>query len=124
MNFTHKFDESRGICTIAVNGIVKRPDDSVTLQRFALDFDKETGCRRFLYDMRKADFVGGTMDVYKTGSFPADTNHKQKRQKIALVFKEVTEEDRFMETVAINRGYQIRIFDQNGMNDAVEWLTA
>ena len=123
MQFAQKLDDSSGICTITVTGMVKRPDDSAILQQFALDFDNETGCRRFLFDMRNADFVGGTMDVYKTGSFTADTNHTQIRQKMALVYKDITEEHKFMETVAVNRGYQLRVFDKNGMNDAIEWLT-
>ena len=123
MNFTHELDESSGVCTITVTGIVKRPDDSVILQQFALDLENKMDCLRFLFNMTKADFVGGTMDVYKTGSFTADTNHTQIRQKMALVYKDITEEHKFMETVAVNRGYQLRVFDKNGMNDAIEWLT-
>lgn len=124
MHFTHELDESSGICKITVNGTVKRPDDSLILQQFALDFDKVKGYQKFLFDMRKAEFIGGTMDVYKTGTFPADTDRRQTREKMALVYAEVTDEHKFMETVAVNRGYQLRVFGHNGMNDAIEWLTS
>lgn len=123
MKFTHVFDESSGVCTITVTGDVKRPDDSQILQQFAFEFDKKKGCRKFMFDMTKAEITGGIMEAYNTGTFQADTNHKQIWQKMALVYAEVTDEHKFMETVAVNRGYNIRVFDQFDVDTAIRWLT-
>lgn len=123
MEFTHDFDESSGICTITVTGTVKRPEDSQILQQFAYYFDKDQCCRKFLFDMTEAMITGGTMEAYNTGAFQADTEKKQIWQKMALVYAEVTEEHKFMETVAVNRGYFLRVFNQCDKEDAIRWLT-
>lgn len=123
MEYTSVFDEASGICTVTVTGKVKRPVDSQILQQFAHDYDKDKGCRKFLFNMTKAEVIGGTIDAYNTGSFMADSDHKQIWQKMALVYTEVTNEHKFMETVALNRGYNLRVFGQSDMDNAIQWLT-
>ena len=39
---------------------------------------------------------------------------------IALVYSEILEDHKFMEDVLVNRGYQVRIFDD--INKAFKWL--
>jgi len=120
MEYTTEFNETDGICTVRVTGIHKRPDDSVILQQFARDFGDERGCQRFLFDMTQADIVGGTTNTYLVGTVPVDPDRRQTRQKISLVYSGSITIHKFMETVAVNRGYQLRVFDR--MDNAVEWL--
>jgi hypothetical protein len=120
MEYTTEFDEAKEICTVHVTGLHKRPEDSLTLQQLARDIGDEHGCQRFLFDMTQAEIIAQTIDTYKTGTVPVDSNHKQARQKIALVYAGNLAEHNFMETVAVNRGYQLRVFDK--MDKALEWI--
>ncbi len=70
--------------------------------------------------MREATIVGGTVDTFETGTVPADTNHRQGAQTIALVYSGDLSAHKFMETVAVNRGYNVRVFDD--ADEAREWL--
>jgi hypothetical protein len=40
--------------------------------------------------------------------------------KLAIVYAEITEQERFFEDVAVNRGYRLRVFDDK--KKALEWL--
>jgi hypothetical protein len=120
MEYTTEFDEAKEICTVRVKGRHKRPEDSLVLQQLARDIGDEQGYQRFLFDMTQAEIITGTMDTFKTGTVPVDSDHKQKRQKIALVYAGDLNEQEFMATVAVNRGYQLRVFDT--MDKALKWL--
>jgi hypothetical protein len=120
MEYKFHFDEGSGICTVLVTGRHNRPQDSLTLQKFARDFGHERGCHLFLFDMTKAEIHGGTMETYKTGTVPVDPDFMQIRQRIALLYSTNMNKHIFMENVAINRGYQVRVFDK--MDKAIEWL--
>ena len=122
MEYTAHYDADRGICTVHVTGRHKRPDDSEELQRFARDFGSEHGCRRFLFDMTQAEILGNTMDMFRTGMVRADTDHRQRTQRIALLYAADAADQRFLETVALNRGYSVRVF--NHIDKAMAWLTA
>jgi len=120
MEYSTEFDESKGICTVRVTGRHERPQDSAVLQQFARDFGEECGCQKFLFDMRQAEITGGTMDIFETGTVPVDPDRRQTQQKIALLYTSNLSDHKFMETVAVNRGYQIRVFDE--MDKALGWL--
>ncbi len=122
MEYTTEYDEISKICTVLVTGTHKRPEDAITLQQFARSFGEEHGCKRFLFDMRKAEIIGGTGEAFETGTVPDDKNYKQIEQKISLVYSENLADHKFMENVAVNRGYQLRVFEQIGK--AIEWLKA
>ena len=51
---------------------------------------------------------------------PVDTDKKMMRLKIALLFAGDMEDHKFMENVAYNRGYQVRVFDNR--DQAMAWL--
>jgi hypothetical protein len=121
MEYTTEFDEAKGICTVCVTGRHKRPYDSLVLQRFARDFSSERECQRFLFDMTQAEIIGGAIETFKSGTVPLDVDHSQKRQKIALVYSGDIANHKFMETVAVDRGYNLQVFNQ--LDKAVEWLT-
>ena len=120
MEYIPEFDETNGICRIRVTGKHKRPHDSRILQQFARDFGKERNCQRFLFDFRHARTTGGTMDAYEAGTVPVDPDHQLARTKFALLFSGDLEIHKFMEDVAVNRGYKVRVFDDR--EQAMAWL--
>ena len=120
MNYTVDFDEISGICTLRITGQHKRPQDSMILQQFTRDFSEEHDCKLFILDMTQAEFIGGTMDIFKAGTFPDDKNHRQISHKYALIYSEILDDHRFLENVSVNRGYQVRLFTD--IDEAIEWL--
>jgi len=120
MEYTVEFDEANEICTVHVTGKHKRPEDSLALQKLARDIGDEQGCQQFLFDMTQAEIIASTMDTFVTGTVPIDTDHRQLQQRIALVYSGDLSDHRFMETVAVNRGYQLRVFDK--MDEALDWI--
>ena len=122
MKHTTEFDTESGICTVFVTGILKRPDDSIKLQRFAREFGSKNNCNLFLFDLRKAEINGSLLDTYTAATVPEDVDKSQVKQKIALVYNDkITEEEKFLENVAVNRGYNLRVFNQ--LEEAMKWLT-
>ena len=120
MEYTTEFDEAEEICIVRVKGQHKRPEDSLILQQLARDIEDEQGYQRFLFDMRQAEIRASNFDTFTTGTVPIDPDRRQTRQRIALVYVCLLAVHKFMETVAVNRGYQLKVFDQ--MDEALAWL--
>ena len=120
MEYTVGFDEDGEICTVQVTGRLKRPDDSLILQQLARDIGIKQNYLRFLFDMTQAEIIGGINEAYKAGTVPVDPDRQQVRQRIALVYAGDLANHRFMETVAVNRGYLLRVFDN--LDLALDWL--
>ena len=91
------------------------------LQEFARDFGAENDCGRFIFDLREAMILGGTFGAYQAGRVPSDAHHGQRAQMIALVYAGDLSEHKFLETVAVNRGYNVRVFDD--LDAARAWMT-
>ena len=120
MEYTSEHDEDTGICTVQVSGRHKRPEDSLALQQLARELGQQHGCQKFLFDMRQAEIIGGIMDIYEIGTVPVDTDHSQHWQRIALLYAGDLTDHKFLETVATNRWYQLRVF--NIKEEAIAWL--
>ncbi len=79
----------------------------------------EKKCTKCIVDYRNADFSAETLptiersDFYKTQNIP-------KSITLAAVFKEQSNDARFLETVLRNRGWAIRIFTD--FDKAMEWI--
>lgn len=121
MNYSLDHDEDMDICFIRVYGENKRPDDSMELQRVARDYKAETGCSKYLFDMREAIIIGDIFAAYYTATAPLAFGMKQYEYRIALVYTGNLHEHKFMELVAQNRGYQLKVFED--YEHAVGWLT-
>jgi hypothetical protein len=122
MKYTTEFDGVNGICIIRVKGKLRRPDDSITLQKFVRNFYIEQGCCRFLIDMRQAQIIGGKEDTFSIGTIPVDTDLKMKTtpHKVALVYSSTNVNEIFLENVAVSRGYNIKVFTK--IDKAIEWF--
>jgi len=77
-------------------------------------------CYRHIVDHRETEFRLTIADYYQRPG----TNEKiglSHKSKIGMVFKELNENTRFMETVFNNRGYNFRQF--SSLEDAKNWMT-
>lgn len=122
MEYTSEFDKDNKVCIIRVKGELRRPVDSLSLQKMVRDFYLEQGYTRFLIDMRKAQIVGESGDTFSIGSVPVDTDKKMKftPHKVALVYSNTSVEEIFLESVAVNRGYNLKIFTK--IDKAIDWF--
>jgi len=121
MEYAAKFDKECNTCVIKVSGEVNRPQDSQTLMALAQSLKAEHGCSKFLYDLRRSRIISSTMDTFETGISPKDVGFKRHDFQIALVYSGDMNEHRFMETVLVNRGFNVKVFDD--MKEAENWLT-
>ncbi len=80
---------------------------------------KEYGCKRILNDLRQAKPVKSVVDIYSMPERAVQIGiaHTVKR---ALVVSGTASEFRFLETVFINQGNIVQMF--NSIDDAKRWL--
>ena len=114
------FDGTSGICVITVTGTHKRSEDSYELLRIAGAAAKEHGCSRFLFDMREANIIASTMSTFDTARDP-EKHGFSRLFRIAAVYPDISDDHRFLELVAVNRGAAaFRVFKD--IDEAREWL--
>lgn len=123
MEYSSFFDEKTDIYFAIVTGKVIRPHDSIELQHKGIEAGAKNGYTRFLFDMSDAEIIiGETTDNFKVGTIPADKNRDSRHYKIALLYSGDLRDHTFMESVARNRGYNMRVFNDKSL--AVTWLTS
>jgi hypothetical protein len=120
MKYSLDHNKNMDICIIRVWGAHKRPDDSMELQRVASDFKAENGCSKYLFDMRETMIEGDTFSTYDTATAPLSQGMKPYEYRVALVYTGDLSQHKFMELVAVNRGYSLKVFD--GYERAMSWL--
>jgi hypothetical protein len=120
MEYTFEIDNVSNICTVRITGSYHRSTHSPELKQFACDLYKEKGCRHFLFDMTNAHMASRTIDTFSAANPKAEMEEALRHHRTAILLSEITEDDRFFETVAVNRGFQLRIF--NEIDKAMEWL--
>ena len=120
MEYTSEFDNTNNICTVRVTGKYYRERESEKLKRFAVDFHAENGCCLFIFDMTQAEIVATTMETFEAAAPRPDIFRDLIKIKTAFLYRVITDEERFMEDVAVNRGLQAKLFDV--YDKAVEWL--
>jgi len=120
MKYTTEFDTIKRICNVLITGEVRRPQDSTEFKLFASAFSKEHGCYRFLFDFRNARVIASTLDTFIAADPPIEMKNSLRPLKVAALHQELTENEHFFETVAFNRGFPIRVFDNYEL--AMKWL--
>ena len=90
------------------------------MKRFAVDFFIKHGCRLFLIDLTHAEVIGGTMLTFSAANPRGELAKSLRKVIAAFVPRKLAKEDRFLETVAVNRGFQVGASDS--LEKAVEWL--
>jgi hypothetical protein len=120
MKYAFELDDSSGICTVRVTGEFHSPQDSVALQRLSVQVYTEHKCHLFLYDMTQAEIFTGTMQAYDTASPQGELARGLQKLRGAILYSRLTDHERFLETVAVNRNFAIRVFDDH--ERTIEWL--
>ena len=88
--------------------------------RAAVEAAKENGCHNILYDGRQAANAMPVSDLYRLPVLlEADGMGRSYRR--ALLVSTQTQDLRFYETASRNRGYAVRVFDDE--TRAIIWLT-
>lgn len=122
MEYTTEFDKVNEICIIRVKGKLRRPDDSIAIQKFVRNYYKKKGYCRFLIDMRQVQIIGEEKDTFSIGTIPVDTDKKMKTtpHQVALVYSSTSVDEIFLENVAVDKGYNIKVFTK--IDKAFEWF--
>lgn len=118
MNFSLHYDAEMNIIrgrvwgALDLEGVRSMAGAVATLSR-------QTGCRKLLNDLRDATISASTMEIYMLPRV-VDREGLVSGIKRALLVRELVEEFRFLETVFINHGQQVRLFQD--ADDGVRWL--
>ena len=113
-------DEYQIIETIYVGGI---PGDELQAAALAnLEMSREKNTWLFLGDCTKAESGQSLFDIYQLVAFFESVNlpHDMKEAIVLPISSEAVSDLQFYETVAQNRGYNVRVF--NNRTEAVGWL--
>ena len=112
--------EDPEIIEIRSYGEVCEQDLIASRERVA-DIIRERGIKKVLVDARKSTSLPSTYPLFLFGSSFAEKD-VLRTMRLAAVVGEMTRKDMtFIETVARNRGVEVRVFDS--MDDALAWLT-
>lgn len=94
-------------------------DDANSMLRDVVQAMGKYACQKQIVDHRETTFELTVMEYYERPDVNKEIGMSY-AWKIAMVFKELTENTRFMETVFRNRGYNFRQFDD--IEKAREWV--
>ena len=111
---------ANSICRVCVSGTIHAPKDAEELKQFARDFFAEHGCCYYLFDMKQAEIVIGTMGAFDTGATQGEMAQSLRPFKVAVVVQKITEYLSLFENVVVNRGFDVKVFDD--IDKAIEWL--
>ncbi len=120
MDLSTEIISEKNIFVIRIKGEYHRPLDGFIAQRMIVDTYPEHQCRRILIDMTKADIHAGILQTYETAKSKPDMIHDLRKFQFALLYSRISEEERFFESTAINRGATICVFDDR--KAAIKWL--
>jgi hypothetical protein len=115
-----EYEPGDAVCTIRVTGEIQRPVDSDRLQAICFAHGDETGCSKYLFDMRVATVLGSNDGFYEAAVGPGEKGVDPSKYHTALVYDELLSEHRLMQIVLNQHGYDVAVFDNIGL--ALEWL--
>jgi hypothetical protein len=116
-----KYNKEKNILIIPVIGDYKRRDEDVSeIQRVIIEACSKYGCRKVVIDFTQAKLTGSVMSIFKTGNPPEKVSNELRKIRFAHVYLKISEDEQFFENVAVNRGFNIRVFDE--FKKAIEWL--
>ncbi len=120
MKYELSYDQERDLIVGRVDGDIDRVLVNAMASKFA-ELVASSGCRKLLNDLRGARITHSTFDIYSMPRI-VDKQGVPIGCRRALVISEPLEDFKFLETVSVNVGQQVRIF--NDPKEALEWLGA
>src|SRR5512145_1353567 len=121
MPWTVSYSPDLAAVTTVYSGRVK-PNELQEAVRSTLQLAREHGTRRFLADCAELQGGHSVSDLYAIARM-LEAEGLDHGSREALLLPQLTgavEDVRFWETVCLNRGYTVRVFER--MADATEWL--
>jgi len=118
MPYKINYEKESGYISVTVQGDFALSN----LKDLAADVAKsieQYGCNHILNDMRQAKLTKGTIDIYNMPKF-ASSSGIDTYCKRALVVGEQSSDFRFLETVFINQGHNVKMFTD--IEEAMRWL--
>jgi hypothetical protein len=109
----------KDIVLIRVTGSYLLSAEADTVKKISFTL-KEHNCRKLLLDFRAANIIAKTMDIFDRPKVYSNEGIEQSI-KAAILCKEINNDFRFYETVCLNRGWEVKIFDD--YNISIDWLT-
>jgi hypothetical protein len=114
---TVSINKRLGVIQIDSYGDVDRRDLNSSLQS-VLEIVEKTGLKKVLVDTTKQTKLPSILNLHHFGE---ELSTRARTLKHAVVISQLLHEDfQFIETVSVNRGVNMRIFDAVG--DALAWL--
>ncbi|MCG6974840.1 MAG: STAS/SEC14 domain-containing protein [Acidiferrobacterales bacterium] len=105
---------------ITVTGTVRRPEDSRRLQEISDELFEKHDVKRHLFDFLGAEVISDDSSSYDAGAAPALRGIENQGRRVALLYREITAQDRMMEHVLTEYGYHVKIFTDR--DTALKWL--
>jgi hypothetical protein len=97
-------------------------DELARSRKEVSDIMHEQGIRKVLVDARDLTTLPSTFPLFLFGKSFAEADILRTMMMAVVKSKKTTKDVTFIETVARNRGVDMRIFDS--MDAAIDWLTA
>lgn len=122
MDHSTSYEEDSGIYVVRVSGDYHRGPDSDQNKQLVSRMFQAHGYRRFLFDMRGARIHSRVLSTYQAASVGPDLSGQLHQVCTAMVLDHLSEDDQFFENVAMNRGFDLRVFTD--LQRARAWLLA
>jgi len=117
------YDEADDFIRVVIRGSVDLPLIE-SLRSQAMQLVLAHNCVRVLADLRAADSAISTVEIFdqpqRTADDLANIGLTTTQFWRAFVIEEESEDIRFFETVATNRGHSVKVF--RNLDDAKDWL--
>jgi len=121
MTITYQFTVEDDLLLVKASGADDNQEDVQRYNEATLEMCLENGCRRVLTDETDLEYRLNTVDNFESAKTMAEM--AQGIHKLAIVVNPQQMKDAsFWETVAVNRGVTVRIF--NAIEDARLWIDA
>ena len=120
MEFNVEYDNVKKLCTVRLFGQYTKQSDTHEVQQTVINTLTRHGCQRVLIDMTQADVSVSIMTIFNAGNPQGKIASHLRDLKSAFLYPEITEKMHFFEDVAVNQGFNVKVFDQ--MDKALEWL--
>ena len=106
------------IISVTTSGVFT-PEVNVEILKEILTKSAEFECNYVLIDHRKSEISFSFLEIH---GLPAlyDRFEVERKYKVAVVFKEVTRDDKFFQDVCRNRGFNYKVFDD--YDAGLNWL--
>ncbi len=118
MEWTIEYIASEHILYVKTRGVLTARDAN-TMVREIVEVAAAHRCDRQIVDHRETTFALSLFEYYERPEVNVRIGISR-RWRIAMVFKELTQDTHFMETVFRNRGYNFCQFDD--LEEARAWL--